>query len=74
MLKKFDSKAAAIRLSRLLKKVIQRGRRRVTTGGVPSRVRWGLWWPENEVGDLFQQPARWGCLECRRRTPSTDGI
>jgi len=39
MLKKFDSKAAAIRLSRLLKKVIQRGRRRVTTGGVPSRVR-----------------------------------
>jgi hypothetical protein len=22
----------------------------------------------------IQQPARWGCLACRRRTPSTDGI
>jgi hypothetical protein len=34
-------KAAAIRPNRLLKKVIQRGRRRVTTGGGTHRTSWG---------------------------------
>ena len=43
---------------RLLKKTIQRGRRRVETGGVPSGVRCGFRRAENEVGGLFQQPVR----------------
>jgi len=40
----------------MLKKAIQQGRRRVETGGVPSGVRWGFRWAENEVGGLFQHP------------------
>jgi len=40
-------------LGRRLKQASQRGRRRVTTGGVPSGIRWGLWRTENEVGGLF---------------------
>jgi len=42
----------------MLKKFVQQGRRRVETGGVPSGVRWGFRWAENEAGRLFQHPAR----------------
>jgi len=40
----------------MLKKAVQQGRRRIETGGVPSGVRWGYWWTENEAGGLFQHP------------------
>jgi len=40
----------------MLKMAVQQGRRQVETGGVPSGVRWGFRWAENEVGGHFQHP------------------
>jgi len=56
----------------MLKKFVQQGRRRVETRGVPSGVRWGFRWAENEAGRLFQHPAR-SAAHLSTRVPASQG-
>jgi len=43
----------------MLKKAVQQGRRWVEAGGVPSGVRWGFRWAENDADGIFQHPEDW---------------